>query len=157
MNILSSQWSWSCSQWGRGLRCYSRAGGARSCGGWGVRPQMPLQVGSHNKATATNGAGKRALGRMSALVQQQVGGVCEGLGAEWATEGALARVHPLVLPQIGALSKALPTNATGVRAFSCVHMPVAPQAGGVLEGLGAVRARVGPLTGMLSQVVLVMG
>lgn len=68
----------------------------------------------------------RAVG---AVVQQQVGGVCEGLGTEWATKGALACVHPLVLAQIGTLSKTLPTNATGVRAFSGVHVPVAPQAG----------------------------
>lgn len=128
MNILSSQWSWSCSQGGRGLRCCSRASGPRSCGGWGVRPQMPLQVGGHDKASATNGAGKRALRRMSALVQQQVGGVCEGLGAERATEGALARVHTLVLPQVGGLCKALATHATRVGPLTSVHVPVAPQA-----------------------------
>ena len=50
---------------------------------------------------------------MRALVQQQVGGVCEGLGAERAAEGPLARVHALVLPQVGGLREALAAHAAG--------------------------------------------
>lgn len=157
MNILSGQWSWSRSQWGRGLWRCSRAGGARSCGSWGVRPQMPLQVGSHDKASATNGTGKRALGRMGALVQQQVGRVCEGLGAERATEGSLARVHALVLPQVGGLCEALATHATRVGPLASVHVPVAPQARSVTEGFATLSAGIGPLARVKSQMVLVVG
>lgn len=122
-----------------------------------MRPQMPLQVGGHDKASATNGTGKRALCRMGALVQQQVGRVCEGLGAERATEGSLARVHALVLPQVGGLCEALATHATRVGPLTSVHVPVAPQARSVTEGFATLSAGIGPLAGVKSQMVLVVG
>lgn len=94
---------------------------------------------------------------MSSLVQQQVGGVCEGLGAERATEGSLARVHTLVLPQVGGLCEALATHATRVGPLASVHVPVAPQARSVTEGFATLSAGIGPLTRMKSQMVLVVG
>lgn len=94
---------------------------------------------------------------MSALVQQQVGGVCEGLGAERATEGSLACVHTLVLPQVGGLCEALATHTTRVGPLPSVHVPVAPQARSVTEGFATLSAGVGPLTRVKSQMVLVVG